>query len=151
MGSHRWKNAPPEVDSGPEPAELAVMAGDPPVEADHPAGDGLVVRPYVRTGGRSRADLDLRMETLLTACAADGTPAWAVTPDLARVRDLCRSPVSVAEISAYMQAPLGVARILISDAVAAGLVLIHETTTPGDMRPSMDLLERVHRGLLELA
>jgi hypothetical protein len=91
------------------------------------------------------------METLLTACAADGTPAWLVTPDLARVRELCQSPVSVAEISAYLQAPLGVARILISDAVAAGLVLVHETATPGDMGPSMDLLERVHRGLLELA
>lgn len=143
MGSHRWNDAPPEDDFVPEPATAGNL--------ETPAGDGLAVRPYVRTGGRSKADLDLRMETLLTACAAEGTPAWVVTPDLARVRELCRSPVSVAEISAYLHAPLGVARILISDAVAAGLVLIHDSTTAGDGRPSLDLLERVHRGLLELA
>ena len=44
----------------------------------------------------------------------------------------CRTPRSVAEIVAALRVPLGVARVLISDAADAGLVTVHKTITGND-------------------
>jgi hypothetical protein len=58
---------------------------------------------------------------------------------------------SLAEISARMQLPLGVARVLVADMAADGLVSIYEPTSlDGNDAVGTDLLERVLSGLRRL-
>jgi hypothetical protein len=60
---------------------------------------------------------------------------------------------SLAEIAARMQLPLGVARVLIADMAADGLVAVYEPTSfDGDSNDAVgtDLLERVLSGLRRL-
>ncbi|MFC5290414.1 DUF742 domain-containing protein [Actinokineospora guangxiensis] len=104
-------------------------------------------RPYVRTGGRTRAAHDLRLETLLSVVALALPPT---DPTQRTMRELCRSPISVAEIAARLGVPLGVARILISDAITAHSLLVHEPAIGRDGEPPMDLLHRVVSGLRNL-
>jgi hypothetical protein len=104
-------------------------------------------RPYVRTGGRTRAAHDLRLETLLSVVALAFPPT---DPTQRTMRELCRSPISVAEIAARLGVPLGVARILISDAITAHSLLVHEPAIGRDGEPPLDLLHRVVSGLRNL-
>ena len=114
-----------------------------------------VIRPYVRTGGRSRPSHDLRLETLVSGLWPEHAPLVPNahrSPDLEVIREMCRAaPLSVAEISAHLSIALGVARILVSDAINAGLCVQHETADTAGSQPSMDLMARVHRGLRNLA
>jgi hypothetical protein len=58
---------------------------------------------------------------------------------------------SLAEIAARMQLPLGVARVLIGDMAAEGMVSIHEPTSfDADESMGTELLERVLSGLRRL-
>src|SRR5258708_7763763 len=52
----------------------------------------------------------------------------------------------VGEVSAVLRLPLGVARILIADMSADGLVRIHQRDD-SEGRPDLNLLERVFSGL----
>lgn len=105
--------------------------------------DSALVRPYARTGGRTAARHDLRLETLLST---DEERLHRASNDQAAMMRLCLQPRSVAEISALMKIPLGVTRVLLSDLITLGLVAVHE---PGD-KPNMALLERVLAGLRRL-
>jgi len=77
-----------------------------------PARDSALVRPYARTGGRTAARHDLRLETLLST---DEDRLYRANNDQAAMMRLCLQPRSVAEISALMKIPLGVTRVLLSD------------------------------------
>jgi hypothetical protein len=55
----------------------------------------------------------------------------------------------VAEVSAVLRLPLGVARILIADMSADGLVRIHQRDD-SEGRPDLHLLERVLSGLRKI-
>jgi hypothetical protein len=60
--------------------------------------------------------------------------------------------MSVAELSAYLPAPVGVVRVLVGDAIGRGLILVlRDELDPIDDTPCMYLLRRVHEGLLRLA
>jgi hypothetical protein len=115
----------------------------PPIGYD----DGHIVRPFIITG-RSRPGGDrLRMETLVTA-----TPAGLSAPlgfEHAHIVQLCRRPLSVAELAVALKAPIGVARVLIADLVADRLLAVHAQVVPGD-RPSRELLERIRDGVRAL-
>ncbi len=118
------------------------------------ADDDLVVRPYIRTHGRVNQGHDLRLETMLSVTRLHerepGNPG--ITADTALICNLCvNAPQSVAEVSAYLNAPLGVARVLIADAIEAGLIVVDQHPSTVDTRPSRELLERVREGLLRMA
>ncbi|ODU02341.1 MAG: hypothetical protein ABS81_17850 [Pseudonocardia sp. SCN 72-86] len=102
------------------------------------------VRPYVLTGGRTRAPVDLALETLV------GTRPGSVTEDPARraVLERCGVACSVAEVAATVGVPLGVARVLIGDLVATGALQVLGTATAG--APGQALLARVLDGLRRL-
>ncbi|MDX3663163.1 DUF742 domain-containing protein [Streptomyces sp. ID05-26A] len=108
-----------------------------------PARDSSLIRPYARTGGRTTARHDLRLETLLST---DEDKLYRATNDQAAMMRLCLQPRSVAEISALMKIPLGVTRVLLSDLITLNLVAVHE---PAD-KPNVALLERVLSGLRRL-
>jgi len=63
---------------------------------------------------------------------------------------LCRSPRSVAEISAELVIPLQVAKIVLGDMVATGLVIVHRTTGLSGGSSHLALMERVLGGLRRL-
>jgi hypothetical protein len=73
------------------------------------------VRPFVITGGRTRAtDTSLRMETMVQTV---GTPRDDLSFEKARIVDYSYEPVSIAEIAAELSVPLGVAMVLVDDLV----------------------------------
>jgi hypothetical protein len=125
-----------------EPAMSSVDNGDEP---------GRVVRPYAITGGRTRSSRDgeLELEALVSTTSAGEAAATTLNVDWRSIALLCRDILSVAEIAARLDVPLGVARVLIGDMAEEGLVLVHRPQHPGD-RPDLALLERVLYGLREI-
>ena len=88
------------------------------------------MRQFAHTQGRVRAGgvdfpLDVLVRTTSVGSAAAGT--------LARVRRLvieaAQAPISVAEAAARAHVHLGVARVLVADMVADGLLVMSEATT----------------------
>jgi Protein of unknown function (DUF742) len=72
-----------------------------------------------------------------------------LSPECQAILGFCRDWRSVAEISAVLRMPLGVARILIADMAVEGLVRIHQQDHAQD-RPDLNLLERMLSGLRRL-
>jgi hypothetical protein len=90
------------------------------------------VRPFVITGGRTRAnDASLRMETLVHTAAAGlggpGTGRGGLTFEHARIVDLCREPASIAEVAAKLDVPLGVATVLVADLVSQNRLAVYDS------------------------
>jgi uncharacterized protein DUF742 len=111
--------------------------------------DVSLVRPYSRTGGRTRTTIDLALETLVSVSGRGRRSV--VDPEHQPVVDLCTQARSVAEIAALLAVPLGVARILVADLAQEGLLSVHDTATPQtDGAPSVELMERVLAGLHRL-
>jgi hypothetical protein len=105
-----------------------------------------VVRPYAITGGRTREDQDeLEVEALVTTTSF-GVTSPGLSFEWRTIALLCRDVLSVAEISAKLQLPLGVVRLLVADMADQGLLELHRPAQFGD-RPDLALLERVLYGL----
>ncbi|GAA2638485.1 MULTISPECIES: DUF742 domain-containing protein [Streptomyces] len=125
----------------------------PPRAARQPApkAHNPLVRPYAMTGGRTRPRYQLAIEALVST-TADPARLQGQLPEHQRICRLCQEIKSVAEISALLSIPLGVARILVADLAEAGLVAIHQPG--GDEsaggQPDVTLLERVLSGLRKL-
>ncbi|MFF6905382.1 DUF742 domain-containing protein [Streptomyces sp. NPDC012389] len=120
-------------------------------EPDRPAAHNPLVRPYAMTGGRTRPRYQLAIEALVST-TADPSRLQGQLPEHQRICRLCIEIKSVAEVSALLSIPLGVARILVADLAEAGLVAIHQPG--GDEaaggQPDVTLLERVLSGLRKL-
>ncbi|GAA1295331.1 DUF742 domain-containing protein [Streptomyces sanglieri] len=116
-----------------------------------PSAHNPLVRPYAMTGGRTRPRYQLAIEALVST-TADPSRLQGQLPEHQRICRLCFEIKSVAEISALLSIPLGVARILVADLAEAGLVAIHQPG--GDEsaggQPDVTLLERVLSGLRKL-
>ena len=98
------------------------------------------VRPFVITGGRTRAaDTSLRMETMVQTV---GRPRDDLNFEKARIVDECYEPISIAEIAAGLGVPLGVAMVIVGDLVDDGCL---ETTDPVEIELSTitRMIERV--------
>jgi hypothetical protein len=93
------------------------------IDRDDSVGVGALVRPYAVTRGRTRPRLDIAMEALVETTARG-----------------------------RMQMPLGVARVLVADMAADGLLAVHEPAgiSDGDDVVGTELLERVLSGLRRL-
>ncbi|HKQ42808.1 MAG TPA: DUF742 domain-containing protein, partial [Pseudonocardia sp.] len=104
-----------------------------------------MVRPYVRTGGRTRPAVDLAIEALVSTAPGAPEPPGA---DHQAIAALCASPRSVAEIAALLEIPLGVARVLVGDLAQDGGVVVHDTSGPDG--PDATLMQRVLDGLRRL-
>ncbi|MFF7727523.1 DUF742 domain-containing protein [Streptomyces sp. NPDC008001] len=114
-------------------------------------GDQPLVRPYAMTGGRTRPRYQLAIEALVSS-TADPAVLGTLLPEHQRICHLCREVKSVAEVSALLNMPLGVARILVADLAEAGMVAIHQPGGSGESggTPDVTLLERVLSGLRKL-
>jgi hypothetical protein len=106
---------------------------------------GRLVRPYAMTGGRTRPADDLELETLVST-TSQGETSLTLSLERRSIALLCRDILSIAEISARLDLPLGVVRVLVGDMAEEGLVTVHRPASVGD-RPDLALLERVLYGL----
>ncbi|MBL1108206.1 DUF742 domain-containing protein [Streptomyces sp. 5-8] len=122
-----------------------------PEPAPASASNNPLVRPYAMTGGRTRPRYQLAIEALVHTTAAPHQMQGQL-PEHQRICNLCREIKSVAEISALLTIPLGVARILVADLAEAGLVAIHQPGGDENAggQPDVTLLERVLSGLRKL-
>lgn len=105
-------------------------------------------RLYIITGAAvedgERAPIDL--VTLIVA-SAELPPS--ATPEQAALLRICQAPLSVAEISAYLNLPFSVVTVLLTELLAAELV---QARAPIVRQPRADrsLLEAVMHGLQKL-
>jgi Protein of unknown function (DUF742) len=115
-------------------------------QRDNRQEPGRLVRPYYMTGGRARPTQDdLEIEALVST-TAQGDRSPQLTVEQRAIIALCRDLLSVAEVSARLDLPLGVTRVLIGDMASEGLVILHRPASVGD-RPDLALLQRVLYGL----
>ncbi|MFD9465242.1 DUF742 domain-containing protein [Streptomyces sp. NPDC060027] len=159
--SQRRQPYPPQGPQGPgpspydQPSAPRIQPVQPQRRSPEPSPAGSssnpLVRPYAMTGGRTRPRYQLAIEALVHTTAQPHQMQGQL-PEHQRICNLCREIKSVAEISALLTIPLGVARILVADLAEAGLVAIHQPG--GDEsaggQPAVTLLERVLSGLRKL-
>ncbi|MER5423793.1 DUF742 domain-containing protein [Streptosporangium roseum] len=107
-----------------------------------------MVRMYTVTGGRTAPRTQLAMEALVSS-ATSAQLGLSYIREYRVISELCRQIRSVAEISALLGVPLGVARVLVSDMEAEGLVRVHHPQIDQG-GPGLHLLERVLSGLHRL-
>jgi hypothetical protein len=118
---------------------------------DLPSG---LVRPYTVTRGRTRPRLEIALESLVetTVRGRTGARPNGHGREHERIAALCDGRLqSLAEIAARMHLPLGVARVLIADMAAEGLVAVYEPALLDENEAvGTELLERVLSGLRRL-
>ena len=84
------------------------------------------VRPFIMTGGRTRAERrDLRVETLLQSSSTE-IPETLDTEQVEILR-ACIQPISVAEVAVKLGLVLGVVTVLAGDLITEGLLEVHQT------------------------
>jgi len=108
-----------------------------------------LVRPYAVTGGRTKPRYQLQIEAMVAASHYEARDLSVLSPECQAILGFCRDWRSVAEISAVLRMPLGVARVLIADMAVEGLVRVHQIDH-AQGRPDINLLERVLSGLRKL-
>jgi Protein of unknown function (DUF742) len=134
---------------GPGPGPHHNPPPGPPPPPSETGEASSLVRPYAVTGGRTKPRYDLPIEALISAAPYPRRDITTLTPEYKAILDLCRNWRSVAEVSALLRLPLGVARVLIADMAHEGLVRVHQSPfTEG--QPDLQLLERVLVGLRKL-
>ena len=112
---------------------------------------GNLVRPYAVTRGRTEPIRDIPIEAVLVASAAAVQESRFAGHDKYRIAVLCEpKAMSLAEIGALTRLPLGVARVLVADMVADGLLTLHSAAPRKGFTERMDLLGRVLSGLRKL-
>jgi len=107
------------------------------------------VRPYAVTKGRTAPRTNLALEALVSSATVPQRDLSGLTPEYQAISSLCRQVRSVAEISAMLRVPLGVARVLVADMAAEQLVHVYQPQLDAG-KPDLNLLERVLSGLRRL-
>lgn len=138
---------------GVDPAEIdpGVDAIDDAIDDDGDVGDtstGRRVRPYTITGGRTAvAGPEIPLEAqVLTSNQGPVDPSryrW----ETARLVQMLEVPMALIEVAARLEVPVGVARVLVSDLVAEGVLIIH---LPPPSSSFTSLLEQVLDGVRKL-
>jgi hypothetical protein len=110
---------------------------------------GPVVRPYALTGGRTRPSGEsFDLVSMVVVIRGSRPDPQGLEPEHHAVLERCRLPVSVADLAADLDLPLGVIRILIADVRERGLVAVHHPVPPRLTDPK--LLREVADGLRRL-
>lgn len=101
-------------------------------------------RPYALTGGRTRPRHSMRLDTLLMA--QRGSPPERLGPEAKAAIALCqREQRAVAEIAAVLKQPAQVTKIILSDLIDAGALIV---AVPDTIDPrSPQLLEALLGGI----
>ncbi|MCX5211442.1 DUF742 domain-containing protein [Kitasatospora sp. NBC_00240] len=116
--------------------------------ADQDWDEGNPERLYVITRGRSglAEQTTFDLVTLIVA-RSDATPT--MQPEHAAILRICGSPLSVAEISAYLRLPISVVTVLLADLLAEERIEAR-SSVPQAILPDRALIEAVMHGLQKL-
>lgn len=109
--------------------------------------DGSPERLYIVTGGRrptGQEKLDL-----VTLIVSRSTPDSGMQPEHVTILRMCHYPLSVAEISAYLNLPVSAVTVLLTDLLADERVEAR-APIPTASLPDVELLEAVMHGLQRL-
>lgn len=111
---------------------------------------GPVVRPYAMTSGRTRPTKGtFDLVSLIRATRPTAALAPGHSPEHLTIIGLSQQPISVAEVAAHLDLPLGVVRVLLGDLLYLDLI---EVRMPEllDGNLSDELLEAMLDGLRAL-
>jgi hypothetical protein len=114
------------------------------------ADPGPFLRPYAMTEGRTEpTGSNLAIEDLVALPGGTGEPPPWLSLEHRMIALACRETMSVAELAARVDLPLGVTRVLVGDLADQGMVTVHQAPshTGG---PDVALLEQVLQGLRQL-
>jgi hypothetical protein len=115
---------------------------------DHDAGP--VVRPYTLTGGRSRPFTSgLGLLTYVESLYAPDADLVALQPEHRSILSLTRTALSLAEVAARLDLPVGVVRVLVGDLIQANLVSTFDSDA-AIRAPDDHVLQAVLDGLRSL-
>ncbi|WP_406193260.1 DUF742 domain-containing protein [Kitasatospora sp. NBC_01560] len=110
--------------------------------------DGNPERLYVITRGRSGHSEQTTFD-LVALIVARSEPNPAMQPEHAAILRICGSPLSVAEISAYLRLPVSAVTVLLADLLDEQRIEAR-ACIPQAILPDRALLEAVMHGLQRL-
>lgn len=111
---------------------------------------GPLVRPYTMTRGRTRPDSpQLDMLTQVATARRGTTDRSALSVEHLEILELCRRPLSVAEVAAYLDVPLAVVKVLVSDLLQRADLIAGAPSRVLE-RPDRKLLQAVLDGVRAL-
>ncbi|MEU5050361.1 DUF742 domain-containing protein [Streptomyces sp. NPDC021096] len=124
------------------------MTGAGPHPASGPEPPGNPDRLYILTGAEGTAEVkrDLDLVTLIVS-RTESDPG--LQPEHAAVVRMCDYPLSVAEISAYLELPVSTLSPLLTELLTGGQVEARPPV-PAAALPDVRLLEAVMHGLQKL-
>jgi Protein of unknown function (DUF742) len=128
-----------------------VTAGDEPSEG-HWVDDyaGPVVRPYAMTRGRTQPSAGkFDLISLVIAARAPSSLDIELGPEHLAILACCQRVLSVAEVAAHLDLPLGTVRVLLGDLLERKLVEVREPP-PVASFPDTRVFEAVINGLRRL-
>ncbi|GAB2697497.1 DUF742 domain-containing protein [Kitasatospora kifunensis] len=105
-------------------------------------------RVYVVTRGRSGQAEETTFD-LVTLIVSRAEPTPTMPPEHAAILRICSSPLSVAEISAYLRLPTSAVTVLLADLLAEERIEAR-SGIPQAILPERALLEAVIHGLQRL-
>jgi hypothetical protein len=110
---------------------------------------GPVVRPYAMTSGRTRPTSDFDLIALVVAMRHSTATDVGLGPEHLAIIRLCQRPLSVAEIAAHLDLPIGIIRVFLGDLLDRELIFVR-VPQPAAELPSEDIFKAVINGLRAL-
>jgi hypothetical protein len=112
---------------------------------------GPLIRPFALTRGRAPTDRhNLEMITLVVAARPYSDATASSSREYSEILRMCQSrPMSVAEISAQLNMLLAVVKVLISDLIDAGDLILPSTPSLVET-PDLTILQAVLDGVRRL-
>lgn len=119
-----------------------------PTTPASPTEQTAAARPYLMTGGRTKGDIHIPIETLVVAATSVRAEDHAL--ERRQIIELADTAIGVAELSSLTGLPLGVIRVLVADLVAAGALIMstaaNATTNNIPVTHDVATLERLING-----
>ncbi|MDH6119121.1 DUF742 domain-containing protein [Kitasatospora sp. GAS204B] len=116
--------------------------------ADQGWGADNPERLYVITRGRSGLTEQTTFD-LVTLVVSRSEPTPTMQPEHAAILRICGSPLSVAEVSAYLRLPVSAVTVLLADLLTEERIEAR-ACVPRAVLPDIALLEAVMHGLQKL-
>lgn len=108
-----------------------------------------MVRAYTITGGRTSSQaLALQFESMVAITDSGQLTLGSLTFERKKIACLCDRALSIAEISASLHVPIGVAKVLVGDLICDGVLQLYDA--PTDVTQDLSLVRELIDGIRNL-